>query len=61
MNGSNNMRRGPGHVTYLAVPQSGDLHEAGRLPLKLSSDRTWTQRQVDRMISLIKVTDKWSH
>lgn len=58
MNGSNNMSRGLGHVTHLAPPQSGDLHEAGRLPLKLSSDRTWRQRQVDNMINLITVTNK---
>lgn len=52
MNGLNNMSRGLGHVTHLAVPQSGDRREAGRLPPRLSSDTTWRkERQVDNIRS----------
>lgn len=59
MNGLNNMSRGLGHMTHLAVPQSGDRREAGKPLLKLSSDRTWRQRGTlitSNQMNLITVT-----
>lgn len=58
MNELNNMSLG--HMTHLAVPQSGDRHEADRLPLKLSSDRIWRWRGrliISNQINLITVTN----
>lgn len=54
MNGLNNMSRALGHMTHLAVLQSGDRRVAGKKPLRLSSDRTWGERERDEFITDLK-------